>query len=82
MGSYVIAGGILSTLEFIETLPWLLLYNLIFISPMIGITLIIYLRYSTVEKVGGWKDINIKILHAIAGLMILVIGLFMVLEVI
>ena len=79
MGPYVIAGGILSALEFLKTLPWLLLYNLIFISPMLAITFIIYLGYTTVEKVSGWKERNIRWLHAIAGFIMFSLGLLMLL---
>ena len=43
IGPYIIAGGSLSDLSFINTIPWLLLYNLIFIIPMIAITLIVYI---------------------------------------
>ncbi len=82
MGPYVIAGGILSTMEFVKTLPWLLLYNLIFISPMLGITFVVYLGYTTVERISGWKDRNIKILHAVAGSIMLIIGVLMLLGIV
>ena len=78
MGPYVIAGGILSALDFIKTLPWLLLYNLIFISPMLGITFVVYLGYTTVERVSGWKDKNIRYLHAVAGTIMLILGILMI----
>ncbi len=77
MGPYLIAGGILSALDFVRTLPWLLFYNLIFISPMLGITFAIYLGYATVEKVSGWKDRNIRILHGVAGAILITLGLLM-----
>ncbi len=79
IGPYVIAGGILSTLELIKTIPFLLLYNLIFILPMILITLIIYVGFAKIEDVSGWKDKNIRYLHLITGLIIFVLGLAMVL---
>jgi len=78
MGPYVIAGGILSPLEFLKTLPWLLLYNLIFISPMLMITFAIYIGYTTVDKVSGWREKNIRYLHAIAGIIMLSLGVLMV----
>ena len=82
IGPYIVASGILSVLDFIATIPWLLIYNLVFILPMIAITLIIYFGYSTVEKVGGWKEQNIKWLHLIAGLLLFSIGLLMLLGII
>lgn len=82
IGPYIVASGILSSIDFLSTIPWLLVYNLIFILPMLAITFIIYLGYSTVEKVGGWKESNIRYLHLIAGIILFVIGLLMLLGVI
>jgi len=79
IGPYVIAGGILSTLELIKTIPFLLLYNLVFILPMIVITLAIYVGFARVEDVNGWKDKNIRYLHLITGLIMIALGLAMVL---
>ena len=77
IGPYIIASGKLSVLNFLQTIPWLLFYNLIFILPMIGITLVIYLGLTTVEKVSGWKEKNIKILHLVEGLILLILGILM-----
>ena len=77
IGPYIIAGGILSTLEIIKTIPWLILYNLIFILPMIIITLIVYFGFTKVEDVSGWKDKNIKRLHLVAGIIMFLLGLAM-----
>lgn len=78
IGPYVIAGGILSMVEIMETIPWLLLYNLIFILPMVAITLAVYVGFTTVENVSGWKDRNIRYLHLIAGTVMLLLGIAMV----
>lgn len=82
IGPYIIASGILSALDILKTLPWLLYYNLIFVLPMIAITLIVYIGFTTVENVSGWKERNIKILHMIAGLLLILIGLLMVLGIV
>jgi len=79
IGPYIIAGGILSSFELIKTIPWLLIYNIIFVSPMIAITLLVYKGISTVENVSGWKDRNIRYLHLTAGVIILLLGIGMVL---
>ncbi len=78
IGPYIITGGVLSQIEFLQTIPWLLLYNIVFVSPMLAITAIVYIGFATVENVSGWKDKNIKYLHLIAGLMMLGIGIVMV----
>ena len=53
----------------------LIYYNLIFVLPMILITLIVYFGYSKVEKISGWKERNIKLLHLIAGILVFGIGI-------
>lgn len=77
IGPYIIASGKLSTLELIKTLPWLLLYNLIFILPMLGITLIIYLGVASIEKLSGWREANIRNLHLIEALILIALGILM-----
>ncbi|MBU0959528.1 MAG: hypothetical protein KKB31_06285 [Nanoarchaeota archaeon] len=74
IGPYVVASGLLSDLGIIGALPWLLYYNLIFILPMIIITLAIYFGFAKVDEVTGWKDRNIKRLHLVAGLLLFLVG--------
>ena len=78
IGPYIIAGGILSVLEFIKIIPWLLIYNLIFVLPMLIITGVIYFGFAKIEDVSGWRKKNIKYLHLAAGLIILGLGMAMV----
>jgi len=75
IGPYIIASGVLSELSFIGRIPWLLLYNLIFIIPMLIVTFIIYFGVTTVEKVSGWKEKNIRYLHLIEGLILVILGI-------
>ena len=79
IGPYIIAGGILSALELIKTIPFLIIYNMIFVLPMVIITYIVYFGISKVENVSGWKDKNIKKLHLVAGIIMLALGIAMVL---
>ncbi len=78
IGPYVIASARLSILSTSTVVWWLLVYNLIFIIPMIGVTLAIFLGVTTVEKVGGWKEKNIKYLHLVEGTILTVLGILMV----
>lgn len=82
IGPYIVASGILSSIDFLATIPWLLFYNIIFVLPMLGITFIIYLSFTTIEKVGGWKEDNIRWLHLVAGVLLFGIGLLMLLGII
>lgn len=75
IGPYIIASGLLSEIGFIKTIPWLSYYNLIFIIPMIIITLIIYFGFAKVEDVSGWKEKNIRKLHLTAGILLFIVGL-------
>jgi cytochrome c biogenesis protein CcdA len=75
IGPYIIASGLISELGFLNTIPWLLYYNLIFVLPMIIITLIVYWGFTRVEDVSGWKERNIKKLHLIAGILLFLVGL-------
>ena len=65
------------TLDFLKTLPYLLVYNFIFILPMIAITIAVYLGISSAEKVSSWRDRNIKFIHLIAGLILVGLGIGM-----
>jgi hypothetical protein len=77
IGPYIILGGMLSFMEIVRTLPTLLLYNVIFISPMLAITLVVYAGLSGAGDVQAWKDRNIRLMHLLAGLVILSIGVAM-----
>ena len=77
IGPYVIAGGILSVLSIMKTLPWLMLYNLIFVLPMVAIVVVVYAGISRVEDVSGWKDKNIRYLHLASGLIMFLLGVGM-----
>lgn len=72
---YVIATGNLSAMAFIKAIPYLLLYNLIFILPMIAVTFAVYFGVSSAEKVSEWRDRNIKIIHLIAGIILVALGI-------
>lgn len=78
IGPYIIAGGILSVMEIVQTIPWLLLYNAIFVLPMVGITVVVYLGMKKVDDVSGWKDRNIRYLHLVSGMIMLLLGIAMV----
>lgn len=82
IGPYIIAGGSLSALSFMQTIPWLIIYNLIFVLPMIIITLIIYFGITEVEKLSNWKEKNIKYIHLITGLLLIGLGIAIITKII
>lgn len=79
IGPYVILGGLLAGEGFISALPSLLLYNFIFVLPMIAVTLLVYVGSRKAEDVKDWKEKNVKYMHLVAGILLLAIGILMVL---
>jgi len=79
IGPYVILGGLLAGDGFITALPSLVLYNVIFVLPMIAVTLIVYFGSKKGEDVQDWKEKNVRYMHLVAGILLLLIGILMVL---
>lgn len=82
IGPYIIAGGSLSALSFVKTIPWLILYNLIFIIPMLAITITVYMGLTKVEKVSELKDKNIRYIHLFTGLLLVALGIAIITKII
>lgn len=79
IGPYVVASGLLSQLGTLGALPWLLYYNLVFVLPMLAIVGLIFFGVTEAEKVSRWKDFNIRILHLIAGILLVAVGIMVLL---
>ena len=75
-GPYIFVLGLLAekTTRLMAT-PILLIYNLFFILPLIIITLFVFWGFTTVEKAKAWKERNIRLLHLIAGLIMVALGI-------
>ncbi|MFH1670748.1 MAG: cytochrome c biogenesis protein [Patescibacteria group bacterium] len=77
-GPYIVVLGLLAhTTTRSHALVLLVLYNLIFVSPMILITGAVYYGLTTTEKAEEWRTKKLKLLHLIAGLIILGLGVVM-----
>ena len=77
-GPYIVILGLLAhTTTKSYALFLLAFYNLIFISPMIIITGAVYFGLTTTEQAEEWRTKKLKILHLIAGLIILGLGITM-----
>lgn len=79
-GPYFVAGAILSNMAWIKALQLLAVYNLIFIAPMIFILLGLYYGATEVENVKEWRENNIEMLHLTAGVILVVLGLFLIIQ--
>lgn len=80
-GPYIVILGLLSKAATrMSALILLLLYNFIFILPMLIITLGIYYGFTTTEKMERWRTRKLRVLHLIAGIIILCLGIGMLLS--
>ena len=78
MAPYLIATGNLSALTLLKAIPYLIIYNIIFVLPMVAVTFIVYYCVSSAEKVSEWRDRNIRRIHLIAGLVLVGLGIGMI----
>ncbi len=75
----LVATQSLSKFGLIGALPWLAYFNLIIVLPLIIITIVIYKGIVTTETVSQWKERNVRILHLIAGTLLLAVGISLIL---
>lgn len=81
-GPYIIILGLLSHVATrTQALSMLILYNFIFVLPMILITLAVYFGITTTEKAEKLRQNKLEILHLIAGIIILILGIGMLLAI-
>lgn len=74
-GPYVVILGMLAhKVSFAKSLLYLILYNLIFILPMLGIVLLIHYGLSP-EKAENWRKQKLRLLHLIAGVILICLGI-------
>jgi cytochrome c biogenesis protein CcdA/glutaredoxin len=79
-GPYIFILGLLAErATMMMAIPILLLYNIFFVLPLVLITLFMYFGLSSVEKTTEWKERNIRKLHLVAGLIMLILGIIVVL---
>lgn len=77
-GPYIVILGLLAnSATQIKAIPYLILYNLIFVSPMVAITLLVY-RGVSPANLESIRQRNLRLLHLIAGLILLILGLALI----
>jgi hypothetical protein len=74
IGPYLISCGILSAYNMAAALPYLVLYNVIFVLPMLAVTMAVYLGISRLSDVKDWRERSVRRLRLVAGAVILVLG--------
>jgi cytochrome c biogenesis protein CcdA len=77
-GPYIVILGLLAkTATRPAALGWLLLYNAIFVLPMISITGAIYFGLTTAARAEDWRVRHLRALHLVAGIILLGLGIGM-----
>ncbi len=79
-GPYLLVLAMISKAVTLNAMLYLVLYNLVFILPMAIITVAIYFGYTTVEKMGDFREKYIKQIHLFSGVILFVLFLFMLNE--
>ncbi len=74
-GPYLMVLGMVAKEMSVNSLVYLLVYNLFFVLPMVVITLLIYMGRTTTERVREIKEKYIREIHLISG--IILFGLFL-----
>lgn len=57
---------------------YLVIYNLIFVAPMVVIACLVGLGYSSVEKLGALKNKYTQLIHLIVGLLMLGLSVYII----
>jgi cytochrome c biogenesis protein CcdA len=80
-GPYFFVLGLLSQdIAWTTTIPLLLYYNIIFVLPLIILTLLISWGRTSPERIAQWKNKNIKLLHLIMGIIMVALGVWVLLS--
>ncbi len=80
-GPYFFVLGLLAkNAAWTSIIPVLLFYNLVFVLPLLLITFLFYFGYTSIESANKWKEKNIRLLHLIAGIIMLVLGIWVILN--
>jgi cytochrome c biogenesis protein CcdA len=72
-----VAGSLLKDLPILSAVPWLVYYNFLFVLPMFIITLLVYFSFTSIDKASEFRERNIKKLHLVAGLLLILVGAIM-----
>jgi len=78
IGPYIITGGILSGFSLGLNIIPLVVYNLVFVLPMLIVVGLVYYSFRNIEDVKEWKNKHICKLHLVAGAIMFLLGLAMV----
>ena len=82
-GPYLFMTGLLAQQVTQDiAIPILLYYNVFFVLPLVGIVVLLYFGMSKVEEMEEWRNRNIRLVHLIAGLIMVALGIAVMLRII
>jgi hypothetical protein len=76
-GPYFVAGSLLRDLPLGNAVLWLSYYNFLFVLPMLIITTLVYFSFTSIGKASEFREKNIKKLHLLAGILLILVGVIM-----
>jgi cytochrome c biogenesis protein CcdA len=80
-GPYIFALGYLSSITTcLKAIPIILYYNLIFVLPLLILTGLLVLGFANIESAHRWREKNVRLLHLIAGIIMLGLGIWVILS--
>jgi len=74
LGPYFVASGLLAGIPLGYALGWLVLYNVVFILPMLTITFVVYGGFGAITNIEEWRQNHLRTLHLFAGVILCGIG--------
>lgn len=77
-GPYVLVSGLLHNLPINLIIMWLMIYNFVFVLPMIIILILVYFGLFKLETLQRLRENNIKTLHWISGIILLIIAIYLI----
>ena len=69
-----IAHAYMRSSKGLKAIPILLLYNLVFILPLLVINGLVYAGRTNIDSASAWKERHIRKLHLIAGIVMVILG--------
>ncbi|NTV41503.1 MAG: cytochrome c biogenesis protein [Candidatus Moranbacteria bacterium] len=73
----IILGRLAEKTDPAKTVSLLILYNFVFVSPMILITLAMYFFNVKMKKLEAIRKNNLRLLHAVTGIIMLLLGIYL-----
>lgn len=76
---FFVTGYLADKVPYSTIIPVLLIYNLIFILPLLILNFAFYSGLTSIQKAESWRQRNIRLLHLIGGLIMIALGIMAIL---